>query len=245
MPTKTLVVVSLACCVMAGCATVNEMAMEKGDRAIEPTTKSILLMTVDVSRSDGSRFVPNPFVVKIEKPNAQSKEDRQNFKLDKDADTVKDEGRTIYLARMALEPGQYKLGDVTGDANAFPINSLFVIPLLLDLTVKPNSIAYIGRITAKLRPRQEGEFRAGPVIPLIDQSITGMSTGTWDVTVDDMSQKDIALFRATFPALAAAHIESTPLRPFDRLAVQRWLDGQRVDEQKTLTVPSSQSPGSR
>jgi hypothetical protein len=67
-PMNKLVVVSLACCVLAGCATVNEMATDKGDRAIDTTAKSILLMTVDVSRSDGSRYIPNPFIVKIESP---------------------------------------------------------------------------------------------------------------------------------------------------------------------------------
>lgn len=239
---KQLVAAAVMCCALtAGCATVNPMAFDKGASAIDTTTQSVVLMTIDVSRQDDSRYVPNPFVVKIERPNAQSKEDRQNFKLDKNTDTVAESGRTVYLARMALVPGQYRLGDITGDANAFPFISLFVVPLFLDFNVKPNSIAYVGRVTAKLRPRQDGEFRAGPLIPLIDQSVTGMSTGTWDVTVDDMSPKDIALFRTTYPALATASIESMPLPPFDRAVVQRWWDGQPAKEQKAPSAPTSQA----
>ena len=99
----------------------------------------------------------------------------------------------------------------------------------------------MGRVTARLRPRKEGEFRAGLVIPLIDQSVTGMSTGTWDVTVEDMLQKDLALFRANYPALGNVSIDSEPLPPFDRAVVQRWWDGQPTNEQK----PASQTTESK
>lgn len=215
------------CAALAGCATVNPMAFDKSAATVDTSTKSVVLMTIDVSRPDDSRYVPNPFVVKLEKPGAQTKADRQNFTFNKD-DAVVEAGRTVYFARMALEPGQYKLGDITGNANAFPIVSQFMVPLLLDLQVQPNSITYIGRVSATLRPRQDGEFRAGPLVPLIDQAVSGMSSGTWDVTVGDRSQTDVATFRANYPALARAPIEVAPLPPFDRAAVQRWWDGQQI-----------------
>lgn len=213
------------CFALAGCATVNPMAFDKDAKTIDTSEKSVVLMAVEVSRSDDSRYVPKPFVVKLEQPNAQSKEERQNFKLDEDEDTVKEGDRIVYLTRMALKPGQYKLGDVTGQAKGFPFIGTFVVPLLMDLEVKPNSITYVGRLTAKLRPRQGEEFRAGPVIPLIDQSVTGLSGGTWDVTTEDLSEKDLALFRSNFPVLTTATIENAPLPPFDRAAVQRWWEG--------------------
>lgn len=229
------------CVVLAGCATVNPMAFDKDAKTIDTSEKSVVLMAVEVSRSDDSRYVPKPIAVKLELPNAQSKEERQNFKLDEDKDTVTDGDRIVYLTRMALKPGKYKLGDVTGLANAFPFVGTFVVPLLMDLDVKPNSITYVGRVTAKLRPRQGEEFRAGPVIPLIDQSVTGLSGGTWDVTTENLSQKDLALYRAHFPALASATIGSAPLPPFDRAAVQRWWEGGTPPAAPTQPAPVATS----
>ncbi|WP_460838679.1 hypothetical protein [Noviherbaspirillum agri] len=142
---------------------------------------------------------------------------------------------------MALEPGKYRLAEIMGNANAFPIASLFVVPLYLDLDVSPNSITYVGRVTAKLRPRQEGEFRAGPLVPLIDQAVAGMSTGTWDVTVDDRSEKDVALFKANYPVLGNASVNRELLPPFDRVAVQRLWDGQQ-DEKQPAKAQSVKAP---
>ncbi len=231
-----LITAAIASCALGACATVNTMAFDKNAKTIDITQKSVVLLAIDVSRPDGSRHVPNPIVVRTEKPNAQTKEERQNFKLDRETDTVVEDGRTLFLARMALAPGQYRLMDIFGDANAFPFIAAFSVPLLQNLNVTPNSIAYVGRVTAKLRPRQEGEFRAGPLIPLIDQAVSGMSTSTWDIAVDDMYARDVPLFKATYPALAAAIVESSPLPPFDRAAAQRWWDGQETTEQKATAA---------
>jgi hypothetical protein len=214
----------IACCVVTGCATVNPMAFDKQSKAIDTKDKSIVLMTIDVSRSDGSRFVPEPFVVRLEKPGAQSKEDRQNFRFAKGTDSLPDNGHELYLVRMALVAGEYKLIDVTGMASAFPINSMFNVPLIADLKVKPNSVTYVGRVTAKLRERVGNEFRAGPLVPLLDQAVAGMSGGTWDVSLDNLAEKDIALFRAAYPVLNNVPIDTVALPPFDRAAAQRWWD---------------------
>jgi hypothetical protein len=220
------IAIAAAGAVMTGCATVNPMAFDKQTKAIDTKEKSIVLMTVDVSRSDGSRYVPEPFVVKLEKPGAQNKEDRQNFKFSKDTDALQENGHNVYLVRLALVAGEYKVVNVTGMASAFPINSFFEVPLLSGLKVKPNSVTYIGRVTAKLRERVGNEFRAGPVVPLIDQAITGMSGGTWEVSVDNAADKDIGLFRAAYPVLQGVTIDTAPLPAFDRAAVQRWWDGE-------------------
>jgi hypothetical protein len=226
--------VALASFVVTGCATVNPMAFDKQTKAIDTKDKSIVLMTVDVSRSDGSRFVPEPFVVRLEKPGAQNKEDRQNFKFSKDVDSLQENGHDLYLVRMALVAGEYRLMDVTGKASAFPINSLFSVPLVSDLKVKPNSVTYVGRVTAKLRERVGNEFRAGPVVPLIDQAVTGMSGGTWDVSIDNLADKDIGVFRAAFPVLKDVAIDTATLPAFDRAAAQRWWDGEaKTAEPKT------------
>src|ERR1700733_7050049 len=131
MSLRRIVAASL-CCVLGGCATVNHMAFDKKSNSVDLSNKSVVFLTIDLSRPGKSRFELVPFVVKFEKPNAQNKQDRQNFTLNKNADTVKTEdGHTLYLARVALDPGPYKLTEIMGNAGAFPI-AQFLVPILSD-----------------------------------------------------------------------------------------------------------------
>ncbi|HEU4652881.1 MAG TPA: hypothetical protein VFS47_02795 [Steroidobacteraceae bacterium] len=209
----------------SGCATVNPMAFDKSAKTIDTRSKSVILMTVDISRSDDSRYVPEPFAVKLEEPNAHEKSQRQNFKLNQKVDTIQEAGHHVYLVRMAVKPGNYKLTTVSGLARAFPFNGFFDVPVLADLHVQPNTITYIGRVSASLRHREEGEFRAGPLLPLVDQAATSMSTSTWDVVIKDNAENDLAQFRRRYPVLLSSTIEQKPLPPFDKNAAQKWWDG--------------------
>lgn len=238
---KRLYFIAAACCLLSACATVNPMAVDKKSKTVDTTSKSVVLMTVDVFRSDGSRYVPEPHFVKVERPGAQDKADRDNFKLDKQVGTFQKDGHMAYMVSMALTPGDYILSDVVGLASAFPFNGFFEVPLLVHFTVKPHSIAYVGHLTAKLRPRNEGEFRAGPLFPLIDQSATGMSTSTWDIALDDSYAKEVGLYRTTYPALTGSTIDDSPLPPFDRAVVQHWWDGENTSDNKTVVATQSQS----
>ena len=70
--------------------------------------------------------------------------------------TTTTDGHTVYLMSMALEPGDYRLQGVSGMANAFPFLGGFFVPLLQDVHVPAQAIMYLGRVTAKLRPRKDG-----------------------------------------------------------------------------------------
>lgn len=230
---KTSILLMACIVALGGCATVNPMAINEKSTKIDTTSKSILLMSLDVLRTDHSRYQPDPLAVRFARLNTQGKDIYQNFKLDRDDDTVEEKDHTIYLVRMALPPGQYLLGDIYGRAKAFPIVGVFSIPLRLKFNVQPGTVTYIGRVTATLRPRQNNEFRAGPVIPLIDQSVSGMSGGTWDVMIQDLYRTDVPEFQQTFPILASATVIDAPLPSFDRKAIQQWWDG---------NLPSTQQP---
>ena len=111
-------------------------------------------------------------------------------------------------------------------AAAFPFVGQFFIPVIADFEVRPDAVSYAGHLKAVMRDRREGEFRAGSVIPLIDQSATGMISHSWDVVIDDRSGSDLALFKDHIPALAAVNITVDPLPPWDRAAAQHRWDGQ-------------------
>ncbi len=80
------------------------------------------------------------------------------------------------------------------------------------IELKPNKIVYLGRIEAVIRERKnDGELRAGPVVPLLDQAVTGFAGGTFDINVYDNYDKDIALFKQIYPLLNKYTVEKAVL----------------------------------
>jgi hypothetical protein len=205
---------------------------------LNTATKSVVLMTVEVSRADGSRYQPLPSILWVTDLNWGAKDKTLRFQLNRKYDTIEVDGRTIYLTSIALAPGNYHFEGISGIAAAFPFVGQFFIPIVADFEVKPGSVSYLGHLAAVMRTRREGEFRAGSVIPLIDQSATGMISHSWDVVIDDQSSGDVAKFREHVPALAGLDVGIELLPPWDRTAAQRRWDGQ-ADADETLATPKA------
>lgn len=105
----------------------------------------------------------------------------------------------------------------------FPVVGQFWTPLHEPLDVKAGSaVYYLGHVEARVRERQGDEFRAGTLIPLIDQLAVGASGGTWDVAITDSFDVDEAVFRSRFAALKDVDIQKAILPPFDRAKAQAW-----------------------
>ncbi len=219
-----------------GCATVNPMAIDKESAKVDVTQTSLMLMTVRIARPEESRYVPIPLVAKFEEPGATEKAQRQNYKIDSEAgDSQSSVSVDTYKLRMAIKPGRYQLLEIFGKTSAFPFNGFFMLPLFQEVTIPPNAVVYLGRINALMRPRVDDEFRAGSVIPLIDQAAAGVSGCTFDVSVVDASAEDLPVFRASFPALASVQIVPDVLPPFDRAVVQKRWEGESNDANAAST----------
>ncbi|OIR16488.1 hypothetical protein GALL_32130 [mine drainage metagenome] len=210
---------------LVGCANMTPMAVNKETKNVDVNSKSVVLMTLDLARPESSRFIPHPVSVTFTKKDEQGKIERQTFKVDDDAGSTDSKLDNKFLLRFALEPGRYEMSTVFGMANAFPIIASFQVPLLMPINVSPKSVTYVGRVNALMRPRVGNEFRAGPVIPLIDQSVAGISGGTFDIIVVDASKEDIPEFKSTFPSLETTDIRTELLPAFDRSKVQKWWEG--------------------
>lgn len=220
----------------SGCVNIQTMALQKGQGAISTTTKSVVLMAIEVSRADESRYQPVPAIVWITDLNWGARESSQRFQLNRKTGTTEIEGRTEYLASLALSPGRYHFEGISGIAAAFPFIGQFFVPVVADFEVKPDRVSYLGHLKAIMRPRREGEFRAGSMVPLIDQSATGMVSHSWDIVIDDQSVADLASFRKHVPALESLEIHVEPLPPWDRAAAQQRWDGQSEPEPKQDAV---------
>jgi hypothetical protein len=210
--------------IMPGCATRMNMAFQDDAQKLTPTSKPVFLMTATVKNTYKTYFQPKLSVVFVEKEGAKEKEDRFNFSMDEKS---KNETNTLesgnnYLMRMELNPGSYEVRAILGQAYGFPLVGTYLLPVHAPFKSIGPGVFYLGHIEADVRERKDNEFKAGPAVPLIDQAITGASTGTFEVVISDQFDKDEPAFRAKFPALAGVEIKKMIVPPFDRKKAQEW-----------------------
>lgn len=225
---------------MGGCATPTKMPYAKGAK-VPAAGGPVLLMTTTIKNAHHPTFQPELIVVNVETPEAKAKAQRFNFVKDDYADLLPPkvqarknkkakeesndpaatEGHT-YLIRMQLPPGSYVIRGLTSMSRSFPVNATFFAPMHSPLTVGGGGVVYLGHVDATVRERKGEEFRAGPVIPLLDQAAAGASGGTFDVVISDRMATDEKLFRERFAPLANVEIRKSILPPFDRDTAQKW-----------------------
>ncbi|MFJ9449974.1 MULTISPECIES: hypothetical protein [unclassified Herbaspirillum] len=208
---------------LSGCATPVDMAFSKDQTTPVAADKTVFLMTATIKNTYFTSHQPKMLATMIEKSGATSAADRLNFRPDKlskiESDTV--DGST-YLIRMELDKGEYVVRGFSCMSSRFPIHGFYFAPIHAKLISSAPGVYYLGHVDASVRARKDNEFRAGPVIPLIDQAVAGASGGTFEVAISDQWAKDESQFKSKFPALQSADIQMAILPEFDRKGAQQW-----------------------
>ena len=207
--------------IISGCATVHEMGVKKADQKVNLNNQGMVLMSIEVDNQYKPDYQPQIMVVNIETPDAESKKDRHNFKTDMEGIITSSHG-TRYLMRMKLQPGEYIARAALCQYYALFLMATCQIPIHGEFKVNAGEITYLGRVSATMRERHGDEFRAGPVIPLIDQAVTGFSSSTFDVVISDQQKEDLRAFTENFSALKSEDIKISILPEFDRQQAQLW-----------------------
>jgi hypothetical protein len=138
------------------------------------------------------------------------------------SDVVRDESESNQFEEavlsFAVAPGRYQLRTVMlHHRTFFTQGACGFIPIYETFEVKPGAVVYLGRLEAVRRERKDdAELRAGPVVPLIDQAVTGFSGGTFDVTIRDAYDQDLAALRKAYPALGKLEVSRAVLPPWHR-----------------------------
>jgi len=220
---KNFTLASLICTIalLSGCATQIKMSPTKDTYALDTSKESTVLIGLTLRNDYHPSYQPSPIVLHVERGDASQMSDRLNFIFDREG-VDENSTETNYLARISLPPGKYIMRGISGGAGLLPFHGNFFTPLHEDLEVKPNQIEYVGRVTAVVQERKDGELRAGPMIPLLDQAVTGFSGGTWEVAVADNYESDVAAFRTAFPVLEKANVEKAILPPWDKKKALDW-----------------------
>lgn len=209
---------------LTGCATSQKMAFENNTDT--HPTKPVYLMSVTLKNNYRTSYQPKLLTALVEKKDAKEDKDHLNFDMDaagkSEADTP--EAGNSYLLRMELENGEYVIRGLSGFSGTFPFHGTFFAPLHADTKSNGSGVFYLGHVSATVRERKENEFKAGVMVPLIDQAVTGFSGGTFDIEISDQLDKDQALFKSKFSALQNVTIQKSILASFDRAKAQQWWD---------------------
>lgn len=198
----------------SGCATIKPMALSKEAQAVPiDAQQSLALAAVKVANVYKTGSQPHVKDVRVKTGGAEPKELAFTvvapFRASEDEKNQYEE----VLVSLALAPGDYEMIGVRVAAGSFIMPGNGLVPVNASFKVPAGKAVYLGRIEAVRRERKGDEPRAGPVLPLIDQSVTGFSGGTFDVKILDGYDHDLKLMRDEYPALKNVTVEKAFLTP--------------------------------
>jgi hypothetical protein len=228
MHKRLLVLVCVfACALLSGCATRGKMPQLSKTSVLEAGHDPIYLVSLTLRNEHISRYQPELIAAHLARPGSTKASDRVYFRPDDESEdeTMDDDTGYRYFLRLQLPREDFVLTGFNALGSGFPFHGAFFAPVLASIPPRDSGIYYLGHIDAVVRARTGDEFRAGPVIPLLDQAATGASTGTFDVAISDRWTEDEARFHSHYPALKTMTVQKHLLPPFDRAKAQSWWEG--------------------
>ena len=205
--TVSVVAAALA---LTGCAT--PMALSRDAQQLEVAQSAVALMTMRVSNTYKTGYQPRLQLVRI-----RSDEGERPSTSYKIGDLLsRDESESNQFEEAAfsfkLPPGRYQVRDVIVHSESILTPGWGTIPIYARFEVKPAQVVYLGRVEAVRRERKDdGELRAGFVIPLIGQAVAGYSGGTFEIRIRDAYDSDLKLLRDAYPALQKVQVSKAVL----------------------------------
>ncbi|MHB8909728.1 MAG: hypothetical protein ACYDAA_12720 [Syntrophales bacterium] len=196
----------------SGCATTIALTKNTPLHNIEPD-KGLTLLVIETSKDNMGTESIRPVVQNLDVVSARDKK-RQMYSVPVDVVSFKD-GSVFHLISLTLPAGEYEITGFSGrglmdkwieDTDWNTLNrkyqGKFFSLLNASFVVTAGKVAYAGHIKAHMRRRaSDSEPLAALMIPLIDQQIAGFYPTTFDITVADAFDDDVARFVAKFPSL--------------------------------------------
>lgn len=192
---------------MAGCASTQPMALNAKTETLDLSETSVALMTLKIANEHNKGFQSTNCFVYIKDMKTGKAE---TYIVGKPNHSAKNQFND-YLVSMKCVPGEHRLQNITGNSNKLFISGTFRIPVSGSFDIQPGKVVYLGRIEAVNRKRVGNQPRAGSVIPLIDQAVSGFSGGTWHINMYDNYEEDIAAFKQKYPLIDNYTVEKMVL----------------------------------
>lgn len=185
--------------VLSGCSNFSKMPLQP-DGFMAKDAQSVLVGRIKIQNKNKPKYQPKLLSINIERGG-----DNNVFQTPTLITEVENESKD-YLFSLAMDPGVATLTNFVLVSRVFPVNGTGVLPFQVPVDFPANSIVYIGNLDVSIVPREEEQPRAGSVIPLIDQSVTGFSSGTYEVDVSDNYDEDLALLMDNYPYLSGREV---------------------------------------
>ncbi len=195
---------------LSGCTTIKPPALSGNTSIIDVSKESIALLTVKIANEYKPSYQPNIIYIFVW---GDMEKDRNEYSFSVDEKYKEVENSfNEYLISFQLPPGKYKLRELFARSGIFPVIGAFSVPVYSSFSIEPHKIIYLGHLEATIKERTDDKMlRAGSVIPLIDQAVTGASGGTFDVKIADLFEDDIKLFQQKYPYLGKHQVENHTL----------------------------------
>lgn len=208
-----------ALCAMAlfasGCATPIALTSGTPMPNLGPD-KGLMLLVIETTKDrmgsiGGDRIQP---IVQGFSVGSTRGEKAELYSVPQDVVSFKDDA-VIHLISLSLPAGEYEIKHINGkglmdkwieNTTWNEINrkyqGQFSSPLNASFVITAGKVAYAGHIKAHMRRRiSDSEPLAASPIPLLDQQIAGFYPTTFDLTITDVFDDDVARFVAKFPLL--------------------------------------------
>lgn len=184
----------------SSCASQRIRPLPFGTTTLNPGLSQIALISFRLQNAWSPPFLPIPKTLTLR--GTGSHNTTFNVKLPAAPAFVGD-----YYAAIPLPAGAYVIEVISGRTDGGWVKGVFEAPIEASFELQPGKLQYLGHIEAINRERTNSDqIRAGPIIPIIDQSMSGFSTGTWKIRILDQKANDLKEFQTRYPVLANATI---------------------------------------
>jgi len=182
--------------ILAGCANTSPMPINQTTSKIDTSDTSIILAKVIIENQNVVSHQPDLQSIHIE--NGGEEIIFTEPTLVNDVEDIKKE----YLVSLSVTPGKVKINHILFiDYIPLVLMGTAHLPLEDELDIPANSIVYVGNIHAIIKDNENDLPSAGSDFPLIDQSVCGFSSGTFEVDITDNFDDDLAEFAKNYPFL--------------------------------------------
>jgi hypothetical protein len=205
-----IIIISLIVVLFNSCATIKNPPISNSINKLDMSKGSIGFLTLKVSNNKNKIYQPEISYAFIWDDKIKDR-NKYSIRVNEPFNSTENEFNE-YIISFQLDKGEYVFRELSGQAGSFPISGIFSILLFKKISMPKNKILYFGHINAKVVNRiKENDLRAGPVFPLINQSITGASTGTFKIDIVDNYEADVALIKNRYKYLSNKIIENVTL----------------------------------
>lgn len=232
-----LAVLGIMATLLSACGT---MGLDKSATQADWSKGSVVMMSVNMNNEFRTSYGATRLGVIVQKIKS---DDARSMII---ASEPVDEGKSDAILAQQMAPGSYSIKTLNGASFKFPIVGNIDFSVDAPFEVAPKTVVYLGHISMINREKQGPDDQAaGSALPLIDQAISGFSSGTLHVSLMDHFDQDVATFKRDYPAFQNATFTRAPL---EQMSIDRTTGSSaskivvKLDSKVTVAETASSTP---